>query len=157
MIEIHFSWYVENLNLFLSQKSQFDLVKKIKKIKIKIARAHHFFNFQRTGKKTFLCGLREMGTSHVMLRICSMKWNLYDKMYLISAFSPWPKTYEFHFISLEILKWGIQMGHACLGIAYHFRNFSSGESGEFFDWWQKFRPKNSFAPWKFRPIRYVVW
>ena len=30
MIEIHFSWYVENVKLFLSQKSQFDLVEKIK-------------------------------------------------------------------------------------------------------------------------------
>ena len=30
MIEIHFTWYVENVKLFLSQKSQFDLVEKIK-------------------------------------------------------------------------------------------------------------------------------
>ena len=30
MIEIHFSWYVGNVKLFLSQKSKFDLVEKIK-------------------------------------------------------------------------------------------------------------------------------
>ena len=30
MIEIHFSWYVENVRLFLSQKSQFELEEKIK-------------------------------------------------------------------------------------------------------------------------------
>ena len=50
MIEIHFTWYVENAKLFLSQKSQFDLVEKIK---IKNARAHHFFNLQRTANKIF--------------------------------------------------------------------------------------------------------
>ena len=30
MIEIHFTWYVENVKLFFSQKSQIDLVEKIK-------------------------------------------------------------------------------------------------------------------------------
>ena len=30
MIEIHFTWYVENVKSFLSQKSQFDIVEKIK-------------------------------------------------------------------------------------------------------------------------------
>ena len=30
MIEIHFTWYVENVKLFLSQKSKFDLVEKLK-------------------------------------------------------------------------------------------------------------------------------
>jgi len=56
-IEIHFTWYVENVELFLSQKSQFDLVEKIKN-KIRNARAHQFFNLQRTGnKKKNLCGL----------------------------------------------------------------------------------------------------
>ena len=58
MIEIHFLWYGENVRLFLSQKSQYDLVEKIKN-KIKNARAHHFLNLLRTGnKKFFLCGLR---------------------------------------------------------------------------------------------------
>ena len=56
MIEIHFSFYVGNVKLLLSKKSQFKLVEKIE-IKIKIARAHHFFNFQRTRNKNFLCGL----------------------------------------------------------------------------------------------------
>ena len=42
----------QNVKLFLSQKSRFDLVEKIK-IKIKIARAHHFFNLQRMGNKKF--------------------------------------------------------------------------------------------------------
>ena len=50
MIEMHFKWYVENVKLFLSQKSQFDLVEKIK---TKIARVHHFFNLQRTGNKNY--------------------------------------------------------------------------------------------------------
>ena len=40
-------WKIE---LFLSQKSQFDLAENIK---IKIARAHHFLNLQRTGNKNF--------------------------------------------------------------------------------------------------------
>ena len=30
MIEIHFKWYVENVKLFLSQKSRFDFVEEIK-------------------------------------------------------------------------------------------------------------------------------
>ena len=30
MVEIHFTWHVENLKLFFSQKSQFDLVENIK-------------------------------------------------------------------------------------------------------------------------------
>ena len=41
---------MENVRLFLSKKSQFGLVEKIK---IKSARAHHFFNLQRTGNKNF--------------------------------------------------------------------------------------------------------
>ena len=45
MIEIHFSWHVDNLKLFLSQKSQFDLIEKIKN-ENKIALTHHFFNLQ---------------------------------------------------------------------------------------------------------------
>ena len=56
MIEIYFTYYVENVTLFLSQKSQFDLVEKIKNKNKK--RTHHFFKLQRTGNKTiFLCGL----------------------------------------------------------------------------------------------------
>ena len=34
------------------------------------------------------------------------------------------------------------------------RNFSSGESDKFLAWWQKFRPTNSFARWKFRPKKF---
>ena len=56
MIEIHFTWYVENVKLFLSRTSQYQLVEKIEN-KSKIARAHYFFNFQRTINKRFLCGL----------------------------------------------------------------------------------------------------
>ena len=41
---------MENVKLFLSQKSQFDLLEKIKN-KNKNARAHHFLNLQRTGNK----------------------------------------------------------------------------------------------------------
>ena len=40
MIEIHFTWYVENVQLFFSQKSQFDLVEKMKNKKR--MRASHF-------------------------------------------------------------------------------------------------------------------
>ena len=42
MIEIHFSWYVENVKLFLSQKSQFDLAEKIKNKNKKRTRASLF-------------------------------------------------------------------------------------------------------------------
>ena len=50
---------MENVELFLSQKSQFDLVEKIKN-ENKNARAHHFLNLPRTGNKKFLlCGLTQ--------------------------------------------------------------------------------------------------
>ena len=52
MIEIHFSRYVENVKSFLSKKSQFELVQKIK---INCTRAS-LFNFKKMGNKTFLCG-----------------------------------------------------------------------------------------------------
>ena len=42
MIEIHLSWYVENIELFLSQKSQFYLVEKIKDKNKKGTRASLF-------------------------------------------------------------------------------------------------------------------
>ena len=46
---------MENVRLFLSQKPQFKLEERIR---IKSARAHHFFNLQRTGnKKISICGL----------------------------------------------------------------------------------------------------
>ena len=52
MIEIHLSWYVENVKLFLSQKSQFDLVEKIKD-KNRM-RASLFQSSEEGNKKSFL-------------------------------------------------------------------------------------------------------
>ena len=43
---------MENVKLFLSQKSELDPVEKVKN-EIKIARAHHFCNVQRAGNKNF--------------------------------------------------------------------------------------------------------
>ena len=43
---------MENVKLFLSQKSELDPVEKVK-TEIKIARAHHFCNVQRAGNKNF--------------------------------------------------------------------------------------------------------
>ena len=42
MIEIHLAWYVENVKLFLSQKSQFDLIEKVKNKNKKRTRASLF-------------------------------------------------------------------------------------------------------------------
>ena len=51
MIEIHFS-YVENVKLFLSQKSQFDLVEKIKNKNKKPTRTS-LFQSSEDGKREF--------------------------------------------------------------------------------------------------------
>ena len=55
MIEIHFIWYVEIVKLLLSQKSQFDLVEKMKNKN----RTHaSLFQSSEDGKQEFfLCGL----------------------------------------------------------------------------------------------------
>ena len=70
MIEIYFSWYVDNVKLFLSQKSYFDLVEKIR---IKIARAHNFLNLQRTGNNFFLFGQKRTLTKDIS--VCQIYWH----------------------------------------------------------------------------------
>ena len=57
IIEIHFTGYVENIELFLSQKSQFDLVKKIKNKNTKRTRASLSRSSEDGKQEIFLCAL----------------------------------------------------------------------------------------------------
>ena len=60
MIKIYFSWYVEFVKSFLSQKSQFDPVEKIKNINKYRTCASLFQSLEGGKQDIFLCGLIPM-------------------------------------------------------------------------------------------------